>query len=174
MCSDALVLYGGLFPHRIIVLTGTGGDGKSLRTSLRKTTFEGSHGFLSPSCFNMPEEFCKQAGQVAHMDIVTIQECLGGAPLLEDVLKKWVSGDVIETRPNYGVDTVYYAWDKCAKFWEMNLIVPSIHGDPGRLETLESWTRRFLVVEMMRSFVATEEADLKINGQASWKSPCPP
>ena len=74
LCADALVFYGGLFPHRILVFTGAGGDGKSLRTSLRKTTFKESFGFLSPSCFNVPEEFRKQAGQVAHMSIVTIQE----------------------------------------------------------------------------------------------------
>jgi len=91
------------------------------------------------------------------MDVVTIQECLGGAPLLEDIFKKWVSGDLVETRPNYGVETVYYAWDRCAKFWEMNLIVPTIHGDPSKPKTLESWTRRFLVVEMHGTFVGTED-----------------
>lgn len=157
MCADALVLFGGLFPHRIIVFTGAGGDGKSLRTSLRKAVFGKCHGFLSPMCFNVPEEFRKQAGQIAHMNAVTIQECIGGSPLLEDVFKKFCSGDEIETRPNYGVETVYYAWDKCAKFWEMNLIVPCIHGDPKKPKDLESWTRRFLVVEMHSSFIATED-----------------
>ena len=29
----------------------------------------------------------------------------------------------------------------------MNLIVPCIHGDPSKPKTLESWTRRLLVVE---------------------------
>ena len=91
-----------------------------------------------------------------HMDLVTIQECFGGSPLLEDIFKKWCSGDLVETRPNFGVETVYYAWDKCAKFWEMNLIVPCIHGDPSQPKTLESWTRRFLAVEMHSTFVAAE------------------
>ena len=95
------------------------------------------------------------------MDVVTVQECLGGAPLLEDVFKKWCSGDMIETRPNYGVETVYYAWDRCAKFWDMNVIVPSIHGDPSKPSNLESWTRRFLVIEMSSNFVS-KDGDVEV------------
>ena len=76
---------------------------------------------------------------------------------MEDIFKKWVSGDLLETRPNYGIETVYYAWDKCAKFWEMNLIAPCIHGDPSTIKTLESWTRRILVIELHSSFVATQD-----------------
>eukprot|EP00973_Karenia_brevis_P012087 1640705-Karenia_brevis.AAC.1 len=67
-------------------------------------------------------------------------------------------------RPNYGTDTVYYAWDRCAKFWEMNLIVPCIHGDASKPKTLESWTRRLIVIEMGSSFVATD-ADVDLNSR---------
>ena len=38
-----------------------------------------------------------------------------------------------------------------------DLILPCIHGDPSKPETLEAWTRRLLVVEMRSSFVAKAE-----------------
>ena len=47
---------------------------------------------------------------------------------------------------------------------EMNLILPSIHGDPAQPETLESWTHRFLAVEMSSTFVATSD-DVDIAGK---------
>ena len=69
----------------IFVLTGPGGDGKSLLTLSRSNLFRDSHAFLSPSCFSVLEEFRKQGGQVAHMRAVTVQECHGGSELIEDV-----------------------------------------------------------------------------------------
>eukprot|EP00972_Heterocapsa_arctica_P067011 9889562-Heterocapsa_arctica.AAC.1 len=77
MAADALALRGSIMPQRLIVYRGRGGDGKSLRTVLRHNILEGNHGFLSPACFTVEEEFRKQGGQAAHMRAVTIQECSG-------------------------------------------------------------------------------------------------
>ena len=58
-----------------------------------------------------------------------------------------------------------YTWDKCAKYWEINVIVPCIHGDPSTPENLESWTRMFLVIEMKSSFV-TADTDVNVEDDA--------
>lgn len=153
-CSDALSWHGCLYPHVILVYSGSGGDGKSLRTILRANVMGSSHGFLSSSCFTIPEEFRKQGGQVAHKKAVTLQECSGGTLLLEPEVKGWSAGDRKPCRPNYGKRTEYYRWDRTAKYWEMNLIVPAIHGNPAEVDLLESWWRRFLVVDFASKYVA--------------------
>ena len=39
----------------------------------------------------------------------------------------------------------------------MNLIGPCIHGDPSKPKTLESWTRRLLVVEKAKKALKNRE-----------------
>ena len=44
----------------------------------------------------------------------------------------------------------------------MNLIVPCIHGDPSKPKTLESWTRRLLVVETAKKAVKNLENGFRL------------
>ena len=62
--------------------------------------FKAFHGkaYSSP----VEEEFRKQGGQFAHARAITLQECAGGVHLLEDMFKKFVSGEELACRPNYG------------------------------------------------------------------------
>eukprot|EP00971_Amphidinium_carterae_P042674 838801-Amphidinium_carterae.1 len=84
---------------------------------------------MTPEVFQVEGEFRKQGVQFSSCRCITVQECNGGAPLIEDIFKKFVSGEKLATRPNYGVNTEYFSWSHCGKFWEMNLITPTIKGN---------------------------------------------
>ena len=141
------------------IYVAKGGDGKSLRSVLRANVFADKFAYLSTSCFLEDEEFRKQGGQVADKRFITIQECEGGASLIEETFKKFASGEKLPCRPNYGINTTYYSWGSAGKFWEMNLNYPSIKGDPSKPENLKSWTRRLYVVQMRSSYTAPCNAD---------------
>ena len=145
-------------PQKLLILRGPGGDGKSLRSHLRQNVFGLLHKYMTPNVFTIDEEFRKQGGQFANALAVTFQECNGGVALLEEVFKKFVSGEMMACRPNYGSTTSYYSWDSAAKFWEMNLLTPVIKGDPNDVARLRSWTRRLLVLSFQSTYVADSGA----------------
>ena len=147
-------------PQKMVVYRGRGLDGKSARTLLRSNVFGGKHMCLSPTTLQTPEEFRIQGGSFAFAALVTVQECQPGAPLMEDIWKKWISGEKIATRPLYGLSTVYHRWNLCGKFWEVNEAFPSIHGDVSNWTSLYSFSRRMLVLEMDACF---EAADSKVD-----------
>jgi hypothetical protein len=164
MCMEALSVGSGPLPQKMIVMQGPGGDGKSLRSILRHNVFAGMHKFMTPNVFEQDDEFRKQGGQFAHSLCVTFQECNGGVCLLEEIFKKFVSGEELACRPNYGTTTQYYMWDECAKFWEMNLITPAIKGSPDDLKKLRSWLRRIIVV-VYKSTYSGAASELDVDGR---------
>lgn len=97
---------------------------------------------MSPSDFEIDQEFRRQGGQFVRARCITFQECQGKVHPKEDIFKTFVGGEAIGFKPNYGFTTNYYDWSTVAKFWEVNLIGPQINGDPTDLTKLESWTRR--------------------------------
>lgn len=170
MALEVLALHGKSVPPVILVYRGPRGDGKSTRTLLRDSFYGDAHCHLSPSCFTVPEEFRKQGGQVAFARFVTMQECQGGMELIEDIFKKFISGEKLGCRPNYGASTTYYSWEFTAKFWEMNLLTPSIKGDPAEIGDLESWVRRIFVGRMMGSYI-TNTDDVNVEDKVFLSDP---
>ena len=154
---EALSLFGKDLPQKMIIFVGKGGDGKSSLTKLRDSVFGGAHMHLSPEVFQVENEFRKQGVQFSSAACITVQECNGGAPLIEDIFKKFVSGEKLATRPNYGISTEYFSWSRCGKFWEMNLITPSIKGNPAEVSRMKSWTRRLVIIELGSSYTTNED-----------------
>ena len=89
---------------------------------------------------------------------MTVQECEAGKPLLEEVWKKFSSGEKIACRPLYGKTTQYYRWTACAKYWETNCQFPSIKGDASKLHELRSVTRRLRAVHLKSVFTSDASA----------------
>ena len=73
MSMEALVLAGLPKPPCVLVPTGVGEDGKSLRSSLRANTFAALHAYISPKVFQVPEELRKQGNQFAFATVLTAQ-----------------------------------------------------------------------------------------------------
>jgi hypothetical protein len=151
---EALCLFGRPMPHRIVILMGPGGDGKSLRSMLRHNMFGTGHRFMNPQALQKDDEFRLQGSQFGNVKAVTIQECKGGAPLIEDVFKLFIDGGLLGCRPNYGEETKYLSWAHTGKYWETNLILPSIHGNPEDIKKLKSWWRRILVCHIDSAYTA--------------------
>ena len=86
---EALCAMSKPIPPVQVMQIGIGGNSKSARTVLRNNVLHGHHVTLSPTTFQVPEEFRKQGGQVAHARMITVQECRPGEPLIED---EWKSG----------------------------------------------------------------------------------
>jgi hypothetical protein len=89
-------------------------------------------------------------------EAVLDQECQAGVALIDDVWKKWVSGERLACRPLFGKVTECYRWAVCAKYWECNKTYPSIKGSPKRLDQLKSFVRRLVVLELQASFTGDE------------------
>lgn len=136
LSMEALCLYGIAMPHKIVILCGPGGDGKSLRSMLRANVFGTGHKFMSPQALQKEDEFRVQGCHFGNAKVVTIQECKGGVPMVEDVFKLFVDGGALPCRPNYGEETQYLSWASTAKFWEMNLILPRVHGVTRRIPVI--------------------------------------
>ena len=74
--AEALALYGKPFPHVIIVLQGTGKDGKGSLAILRANVFGESHRFVSADCLQVDQEWRRQGCQLANASCLTIQEVI--------------------------------------------------------------------------------------------------
>jgi hypothetical protein len=83
-----------------------------------------------------------------------VQETNGGECLIEEVTKKFISGEALPCRPNFGLVTEYFEWGHCSKTWEVNLVLPAIKGNPDDMDSLRSWTRRFGVLQLNATFTA--------------------
>ncbi len=71
---------------------------------------------IAPRCFQEPDEFRKEGGQLAAAKVLTIQECAPGDPVAEEVMKKLISGERLMCRPLYGTTAAYYRWSRAACF----------------------------------------------------------
>lgn len=144
-------------PPLILVPTGDGEDGKSLRTILRGNVLGDAHKVMSPKCFQVEDELRKQGNQFAFARGVTIPECMPGAPLIEDEFKSFAGNGKVACRPLFGKTTVYYQWERCGKWWEMNKSYPSIRAAQKDARRLRAFVRRFRVIVYSSSF--TLDAD---------------
>ena len=113
---EVLALDGLPLPHNMMVVLGQGQNGKSAKSKLRANVFGKSHRFVSPSVFHENEEFRKQGCQFAQARCMVVQECNPGQPLLDNVLKTFISGGKIGCRPNFGIETCYLSWECAAKY----------------------------------------------------------
>ena len=156
LAAESLAWMGQSLPPIMIWLKGDGGNAKSARTLLRNNVFGGHHVCASPEVFQTEAEFRKQGHQFSFARAVTIQECDPGKPIIEEVWKKFVSGENLGCRPLYGKSTAYFRWGKCCKIWETNNLLPSISGDPQMMHTLRSWVRRIRVLETVSTFSSNE------------------
>jgi len=154
MAMEALAFYGKPLPQRIIMFIGDGGDGKSSRTLLRANVLAGQHAIISPECFQKVDEFRIQGCHFAYVAAVTVQECRPGFGLIEDIWKKFISGEFLACRPLFGKETVYIRWNTCAKYWEVNQCLPSISPSPNDIKAMKAFFRRLLVVKLKASFTS--------------------
>ena len=74
--------------------------------------------------------------------------------MMEDVWKKFISGEKLACRPLFGKTTEDYQWNRCGKWWECNFAFPSIKGDPADLPSLKSFWRRLVVLELASNFAS--------------------
>ena len=95
LALESLVSFGIEQPQKIVVLRGFGGDGKSAYSSLRSNIFSDTHQYMSPSVFEVDEEFRKQGSSYAGARFITIQECNGGSSMQESIFKSFVGGEKI-------------------------------------------------------------------------------
>lgn len=60
---EALASYNIPVPQKMLIMRGKGGDGKSARSHLRHVVFAGSDQYMSPSVFEIDQEFRRHGGQ---------------------------------------------------------------------------------------------------------------
>ena len=102
----------------------------------------------------MPEEFRKQGKHHARARIATVQENKGGEPWIEDIVKRWFSGEFIACRALFGKSTELYSWLFCRIYLEWNRAYPSIRGDWRNMQSLRAFWRRLAVIELGAVFTS--------------------
>jgi hypothetical protein len=152
IAMEALCWYDELVPQVQLPFTGHGGNAKSAKTILRGNVFGEAAMVMSPEVFQVPEEFRKQGCHFAFAKVVTHQECNPGVPLVEDVWKKFVSGEALACRPLFGKTTEYFSWKKTGKYLEWNLAFPSIKGEYRDMASLRAFWRRLVVIRLHSTF----------------------
>ena len=152
LCMEALCIAEEMVPPMCLIPMGDGEDGKSMRTELRQNYMGEAHAIMSPKCFQIEEEFRKQGNAFADKNGITIQECQPGVSLCEEDFKNWASGGKLPCRPLFGKTTVYYKWDRCGKWWEMNKAFPAINAGTTEARKLKAFIRRFRVILMGSKF----------------------
>ena len=90
----------------MIYIVGEGGVGKGMHAELNKSLF-GSANFtsLDYSCFVDRGEMRKSGSVAAEKLEIRIQEANAGEVITSDIYKKFISGEEIDLRPNYGFTT---------------------------------------------------------------------
>ena len=151
-CLEALAWMDQIAPPIEVEYTGNGGNAKSARTVLRNNVFSGHHKIIPPEVFQKPDEFRIQGTHFAFAKAATVQERQPGLPLLEDLWKRYISGERLACRFLFGKSTTLYQWLRCIKFREFNKGSPSIKGDPARLDLLRAFIRRVVVIELTATF----------------------
>ncbi|CAK0814598.1 unnamed protein product, partial [Prorocentrum cordatum] len=151
---EALAFMNQVMPPVLFLEYADGGSSKSARTLLRDNVWRGHHEVVSPRCFQEPDESRRQGGQFAPAEILTIQECAPGGPMVEDVMKSFISGDRLMCRPLFGTITAYYRWNRAARFWEVNWGFPSMSGSPDDVRKLCAFERRIRVVKLLATFTS--------------------
>jgi len=154
VAMEALCWYDEVVPQVQLLFTGRGGNAKSANTILRGNVFGETAMVMSPEVFQVPEEFRKQGCHFAFAQVVTHQECNPGVPLVEDVWKKFVSGESLACRPLFGKTTEYFDWKKTGKYLEWNLPFPSIKGNYRDIQSLRSFWRRLIVIRLLATFTS--------------------
>ena len=103
---------------------------------------------MAPTVLQASEEFRKQAPDFMHVLARTIQECNAGHLLQEDTTKNFISGDRPPARENYGVKTTCATYNRMGKWWEINMELPSISGNPAEVKSLKPKVRRLNFIEL--------------------------
>jgi hypothetical protein len=149
---ESLAWMNQLIPPVANLLYGDGGNSKSARTLLRANVWGDHHKTISPTVFQVPEEFRKQGCHFSSARVGTVQEVAPGQPVMEPELKKVISGEFIACRPLYGKTTTNYRWNRMALWWEFNSAFFKLAGDPNDLPALRAWTRRFNALKYLATF----------------------
>ena len=145
-------------------MRGNGGGGKSTRSILRANVLRENYKYVPPVVLCDGIEFQKQGVHFAHVAAVTMQETKGGQPLEGDITKAFFGNQQLGCRPNYGSKTLYIDWGLTAKFWEMNMLTPAIHGDPRNVQSLKSWWRRLIVLNLGAAF-SSDPDEVDVNNK---------
>ena len=120
MAAEALVWYDVPSPQIGLIMTGDGGNAKSAKAALRANMLGEHHHFVSSGALQVPEEFRKQGKHFARARAATVQENQGGVPWIEDVVKRWLSGEYVACRALFGKSTDLFSWIRCLKYFEWN------------------------------------------------------
>ena len=126
MAGEALGLLGLCRAQRCNFVKGAGANSRSMLSDLRANLLGDQHQFVSPSVFEIDEEFRKQACGFAFARAITIQEAVHSTKIKSDIFKKLISGEVLPARYNYGRETLYLSWRNRAFYWELNSDVPRV------------------------------------------------
>jgi phage/plasmid-associated DNA primase len=114
---EVLGLLGLQSVQRIAMIRGKGGNSKSMLAELRHNLFCGTHYYVSSSAMEIADEFRKQCPHFAFARALTIQECSTLVRILSEIFKKFVSGEMLPGRCNFGKETFYFSWPLAALFW---------------------------------------------------------
>ena len=154
LASEAFVFYNMPSPQVALLFKGDGGNSKSAKAVLRANCFWGHHHFVSSEVLQVPEEFRKQGKHYAKARIATVQENKAGAPWIEDIVKRWLSGEFIACKALFGRTTELYNWLHCRVYLEWNQAFPSIRGDWRNVQSLFSFWRRLATIELESVFTS--------------------
>ena len=164
MAAEALVWYDEPSPQVGLIMTGDGGNAKSAKAILRANVMGTLHHFVSSDVLQVPEEFRKQGKHFARARVATVQENQAGVPWIEDVAKRFLSGEFVACRALFGKSTEMFSWSRCMKYFEWNRTYPSVRGDWRNIQSLRSFWRRLAVIELGAVF--TSDGDkVSINGR---------
>ena len=164
MAAEALVWYDVPSPQIGLIMTGDGGNAKSAKAALRANVLGEHHHFVSSDVLQVPEEFRKQGKHFARARAATVQENQGGVPWIEDVVKRWLSGEYVACRALFGKSTDLFSWLRCVKYFEWNRTYPSIRGDWRNMHSLRSFWRRLAVIELGAVFTS-DPSKVNVDGK---------
>ena len=88
---------------KMLFMIGKGGDGKGMDAVLEGSLFgEENHTNLDFSVFTDRSEFRKSAGAAHNKIAVRVQECSSTKAIASDQWKRFISGETLDLRVNYG------------------------------------------------------------------------
>ncbi|CAE7451478.1 unnamed protein product [Symbiodinium sp. CCMP2592] len=149
----ALVVAGVRQPDVMHFIVGEGHDGKSLIfIDHLKAVFGSSFGNAPASMLQTEREWQVQGANFLHSAFICFDEAKRDHPVMEEVLKLFVSGGQLPLRANHAADTRYGSWELCGKAWTMNTAdVPCLPSAQER-----SHARRIRCTYMRSRFVHLE------------------
>ena len=142
-------------PQEMLFYYDKGGRGKSARTLLRESCYEGAFFPVDPSVFQGEDEFRKQSDQFVSSVFKTVQEIRKDTHVSGfDLWKKCITNESVGVRPNYGRVHKMLKFGGGMWSWETNSAPQMIKcADTDDEFSIDHIARRVVVVNLRGNFV---------------------